>query len=107
MDSGSDRQMYSLYSYRTRDGRVPGHLVVQKLRQWPPDTGVGSLAVQVDNEAVAALGLDLLERVGFAGLSSVQIKRHADNGTYSIIEVNAGRRRSTCRSPSCVASRCK
>jgi predicted ATP-grasp superfamily ATP-dependent carboligase len=88
---GSDQHMFSLYSHRTRDGRVPGYVVVQKLRQWPPDTGVGSLAVQVENEAVAALGLELLSRAAFAGLSSVQIKRHADNGSYAIIEVNAGR----------------
>lgn len=88
---GSDRDMFSLYTHRTSQGQVAGQVVVQKLRQWPPDTGVGSLAVQVENEAVAALGLDLLARVNFAGLSSVQIKHDAKTGAYYILEVNAGR----------------
>jgi len=83
--------MFSLYSYCTRRGQVAARLVVRKLRQWPPGIGVGSLAMQIEDRDIERLGLELLLGIGYCGLSSVQMKKDAETGKASIIEVNAGR----------------
>lgn len=88
---GEDDQMYSCYFFSDGEARVRASLVVRKLRQWPVDTGCGSLAVQVDNPEIQDITTRLLQGLGYCGLGSIQFKRHAETGAYYIIEVNVGR----------------
>jgi predicted ATP-grasp superfamily ATP-dependent carboligase len=88
---GGDDCMYSLYSCLDAQSRPLVELVAHKLRQWPVETGCGSLAEQCDDPEVLEEGLALLRSARFAGLSSVQFKREASSGRLYLIEVNAGR----------------
>lgn len=88
---GSDQEMHSLYACFDRRGEQLAALVARKIRQWPPDVGVGSLAVTLDEPRVEAIAHPLLTSVGFTGLACFQAKRDALNGRFYIIEINAGR----------------
>jgi predicted ATP-grasp superfamily ATP-dependent carboligase len=88
---GSDQRMYSLYACYDRSCALLASMMVRKIRQWPPDIGVGSLAEQVHEADVLDLGLRLLESVAFTGLACFQCKRDEVSGKVYIIEVNAGR----------------
>ena len=66
-------------------------VLVRKIRQWPPDTGEGCLAVETSVEEVTRLGLDTLQRLGYVGIGSFQFKKDADTGRFYMIEMNTGR----------------
>ncbi len=72
--------------------------ISQKLRQWPLETGVGSISQECDNPTVRQAAIRLFQAAGFHGLAYVEMKRHAETGEYLIIEPNVGRPtgRSTC-----------
>lgn len=88
---GPDSNMHSLYLCADGAGQVLASVVARKLRQWPPDVGSGSLAVEVREDALRDLGLDLLRDLGYVGLGSLQFKRDAVDGRFYVIEMNAGR----------------
>jgi len=88
---GSDANMYSLYICMDRQSEPLATVVAQKTRQWPPDIGSGSLAVEVREDAVVNTGLKILQSLGYAGVGSFQFKKDAVSGQFYIIEMNAGR----------------
>ena len=88
---GGDDEMYSYYGCFSADAEPLAHLVVRKLRQWPPDTGSGSLAVECDMPEIVAASERLLRRSGHVGLVSVQFKRDPRSGDFVFIETNVGR----------------
>lgn len=69
-----------------------------KLRQWPLETGVGSISQECDNPTVRREAIRLFQAAGFHGLAYVEMKRHEETGEYLIVEPNVGRPtgRSTC-----------
>jgi len=69
-----------------------------KLRQWPVETGVGSISQECDNSEVRRETIRLFQAAGFHGLGYLEMKRHEATGKYLIIEPNVGRPtgRSTC-----------
>lgn len=86
---GGDDAMYSVFVCLDRDHRpaMPS-IVVQKIRQWPPDTGVGCLAQEVQLPELAETALRLLSDRGYVGTGSLQFKRDASTGRYVLIEMN-------------------
>lgn len=88
---GPDVNMHSLYVCLDRDSKPLATMVVKKIRQWPPDTGVGCLAVETRSEEVTRTGLDILQRLGFVGIGSFQFKKDDDTGNFYMIEMNTGR----------------
>lgn len=86
---GPDDCMYSVFVCLDRESRpAMPPLVVRKLRQWPPEIGVGSLAEQVDEPALASLALEILRARGFVGTGSMQFKRDPRTGRFVVIEMN-------------------
>ena len=86
---GGDDCMYSVFVCLDRDHRpAMPPLVVQKLRQWPPETGVGCLARQVEAPDLAETALRLLVDRDFVGTGSLQFKRDASTGRFLLIEMN-------------------
>lgn len=86
---GGDDHMVSLFVCLDRESRpiVPS-LVARKLRQWPPDIGVGSLAQEVRDDALVEQGHALLRELGYVGPGSLQFKRDARTGEAFVIEMN-------------------
>jgi predicted ATP-grasp superfamily ATP-dependent carboligase len=86
---GPDSNMHSFYSCLDRQSKpLTTCIIAKKIRQWPPDIGEGSLAMEVRIDEVAKIGLELLQKVGYAGPSSVQFKQDAVTKKFYIIEIN-------------------
>ncbi len=66
-------------------------VVLEKLRQWPPGIGTGSLAMEVDDAAVLEAGRALLAPLAYVGLGQIEFKRDAVDGLLYLIEMNPGR----------------
>lgn len=66
-------------------------VVLQKIRQWPADTGTGSLAAEVRDDEVTRTGLEMLQKFRYAGFGQLELKRSSRDGRLYIIEMNAGR----------------
>ena len=77
-------------------------IVLQKIRQWAPETGTGSLAVQIDDEEVMTTGLEILRKLAHVGFSQVEFKRSETDGELYIIEMNPSR--ASLNFPLCEAS---
>ncbi len=89
--AGPDTSLFTCNAYFDRHSQPLVTFVSQKLRQWPPGTGTGSLAVEARNDRVRAICVELFRRVGFHGLGYVEVKRDARSGEYVILEANIGR----------------
>jgi predicted ATP-grasp superfamily ATP-dependent carboligase len=86
---GGDDCMYSVFVCLDRESRpAMPPVVVRKLRQWPPEIGVGSLSQQVEEPELAKLVLEILAARGFVGTGSMQFKRDAETGRFVVIEMN-------------------
>ncbi len=85
---GPDTQLYSLYGYFNRSSEPLSWCVIQKRRQWPPMYGTGSFSVTCRQEQVVALGLRLLQDVGYQGIANIEFKQDSRDGAFKLIEVN-------------------
>ena len=88
---GGESEHFTCNGYFDRHSTPLVTFVTRKIRQWPPQTGVGSLAVEWRNDAVAEETIRLFSSVGFWGLAYLELKRDAQTGQHYIIEPNVGR----------------
>jgi D-aspartate ligase len=89
--SGSEGEHFTCNCYFDRESKPLVTFVTRKIRQWPPQTGAGSLAVEWPNEVVVDETVRLFSKVGFWGLAYLEMKRDANTGEHLIIEPNVGR----------------
>jgi D-aspartate ligase len=89
--SGSEGDHYTCNAYFDRNARPLVTFVTRKIRQWPPQTGQGSLAVEWRNDVVRDETVRLFSGVGFWGLAYLELKRDAETGEHLIVEPNIGR----------------
>jgi D-aspartate ligase len=89
--AGPEGDHFTCNGYFNRQARPVVTFVTRKIRQWPPQTGAGSLAVECRNDAVLEETVRLFSGVGFWGLGYLEMKRDAQTGAHSIIEANVGR----------------
>ena len=81
-------QFYEFYVYLDRTGQPKGICGWDRLRQYPPNFGNGTLCrARFCSEAIE-LGLETLSRVGFSGLGAVELKMDPRDQQYKIIEIN-------------------
>lgn len=88
---GGDHNLFTCNAYFDAAGQPVATFVSQKLRQWPPVTGMGSLGVERANEAVLETTVRLFTSVRFHGLAYLEMKRDERTGQYLMIEPNIGR----------------
>jgi D-aspartate ligase len=89
--SGSEGDHFTCNAYFDRNARPLVTFVTRKIRQWPPQTGQGSLAIEWRNDAVRDETVRLFSGVGFWGLAYLELKRDAQTGEHLIVEPNIGR----------------
>lgn len=89
--NGSDSDLYSCIFYYDKDFNRLVTFTSRKLRQWYTENGDASLAEECRNDDVLNITLDLLGRVNFRGIGSVEFKLDNSRGRYFIIEPNIGR----------------
>lgn len=85
---GRDDRLFSLHAYISHSGRVVEAFTGQKIRTYPPYAGIGCYVKSVDKPELKALGLDVLERIGYRGLALAQFKQHSETGEYYLLEIN-------------------
>ena len=89
--AGEDSDLYTCNAYFDRHSQPLATFVSQKLRQWPVEMGVGSLAQECRNDEVLDLTIRLFQAVGFQGLGYLEVKRDRRSGKHVLIEANVGR----------------
>lgn len=88
---GGDENCHTCNCYLTSEGKAAVSFVTRKVRQWPPQTGIGCLSVESDNEVVRSETIRMFERVGFRGLGYAELKQDERSGKYFVIEPNIAR----------------
>jgi predicted ATP-grasp superfamily ATP-dependent carboligase len=88
---GGDENLFTCYGYFDADSNPLVLYESHKLRQWPPNTGSGTLAELVQVRPAREATVDLVRCAGHQGLIFVQFKRHPRTGEYFIVEPNVGR----------------
>jgi D-aspartate ligase len=82
---------YTCNCYLDAESRPLVTFVTRKIRQWPPQTGIGSLGEEARNDTVLRETLRLFQGAGFHGLAYLEMKRDPQTGEHYIIEPNIGR----------------
>lgn len=88
MVPGDETALEGAVTVRDRDGGYPVEYGRHKLRQWPPDYGVGSLTSSKRVPGTLAINRAILDHVGYYGVSSCETKRHEVTGELYLIEIN-------------------
>ncbi len=84
---GPDSNIYEVFVYMSRKSRPLASLVAKRIRQYPR-FGHGTCLVTVHEARVLGMALDILQRIRYKGLGSVEIKRSSRDGSYVLIDVN-------------------
>ena len=85
---GPETDLECAVTVRGADGGYPLEYSRSKVRQWPPDYGVGSVMESRHLPGTLAMNRALLDHVGFVGVSACETKRHSGNGELYLIEIN-------------------
>ncbi|MFN8642493.1 MAG: hypothetical protein U0802_12890 [Candidatus Binatia bacterium] len=86
---GEPDELYTVGTYSGLNGRVLRCYTGRKLTQYPYHHGVASLAESVAlPESVVRNAENLLNGMGFVGISQVECKRDHRDGEYKLLEVN-------------------
>jgi len=88
---GPDSQSRELTVLHDSRGECLAEVVLQKVRQWPPGIGTGSLVFEVADPEVLEAGRKLIESIEFIGLGQIEFKRDITTGELYVIEMNPGR----------------
>ena len=88
---GGDANMFFYLSYFGSAGSCLAELVGQKIRQWPPLTGVGSSSMQVDAPGIIKAAHRLIGKTNFRGFCEIEFKRREGTDDFYLIEANVGR----------------
>jgi predicted ATP-grasp superfamily ATP-dependent carboligase len=88
---GDDGRLYTCNCYFGVNGEPLATFVTRKIRQWPPQTGTGTLGQECRNDVVLAETIRLFAAVGLRGLGYLEMKHDARTGEYVIVEPNIGR----------------
>ena len=85
---GRDDELYTVGSYLSRTGEPLGLFCGRKLRQTPPGIGTCRVGEAVWVEEVVDAALRLLRAFDYHGLSQVEFKRDARDGSFKLMEIN-------------------
>jgi predicted ATP-grasp superfamily ATP-dependent carboligase len=84
----SHEQVFSLFTYVSREGRPLASVVGRKVRQGPLRFGTSAVFASDHHDDVHELGQRLLAAAGYRGLAHVEFVRDPRDGLLKVIEVN-------------------
>ena len=85
---GPPTNLYSFLSIISPNGKIRLAFTGRKVLQIPTDLGTASVAETIDCPPVKEIGLKVLRRLGFFGLSQVEFKYDPKDNEYKVLEVN-------------------
>jgi predicted ATP-grasp superfamily ATP-dependent carboligase len=83
----SERPVVSVCSFSV-GGELANMFGYEKLRQHPDRFGTGTYLRSIDVAALRPLAEAVLERVGYTGISEIELVHDRRTGTYKVIEMN-------------------
>lgn len=88
---GPDNRHFTCNAYFDAQSRPLVTFVSQKLRQWPPEGGVGCLSQECRNDTVVQETIRVFQGVGHRGLAYLEMKLDSRTDRHLIVEPNVGR----------------
>lgn len=79
---------WSVASYLSPGGAARGVFTGRKLEQWPPDFGTSCLADAQWRPEIAAAGVQVLQELGYSGISEIEFVQDAATGELLLLDVN-------------------
>jgi D-aspartate ligase len=79
---------FEVSAYVGTSGDVLATFVARKIRQFPPEFGVGCLVESMESPELARLGLDFLRTIDYRGIANIEFKRDQRDGRLKLIELN-------------------
>ncbi|HET7670824.1 MAG TPA: ATP-grasp domain-containing protein [Burkholderiales bacterium] len=86
---GDDRSLWSFHGFADEKSELVEWFVGRKIRTHPALTGDSTYLELAHDDELAALGRDLVRRIGLRGVFKMDFKRHADTGRFYLLEINA------------------
>jgi predicted ATP-grasp superfamily ATP-dependent carboligase len=86
---GDATALYTFSAYSNRRAEVVAFSVIRKMKQSPPDFGTIVIGKVERQPRVIDLGMRLLQRLSFHGLSNTEFKFDPRDGSFKLMEVNA------------------
>jgi D-aspartate ligase len=84
---GSEAHLESYHVYVDESGEIAAEFTGRKIRTWPRDFGLTTSLTTTADPEVAALGREVIGRLGFRGVAKLDLKRGPD-GRLHLLEVN-------------------
>jgi D-aspartate ligase len=85
---GPDTNICNLRVYVDVSGSTLAVFTSRKVRQYPPEFGIGAMVESVRDPEVADLGLCFFRGIGGRGFASIEFKRDDRNGELRFVEIN-------------------
>ncbi|MGA8262920.1 MAG: hypothetical protein WB779_00600, partial [Ignavibacteriaceae bacterium] len=86
--SGPDTNHFTCNLYFNRQSELLVTFVSKKIRQWPPETGQGSIGIEAQNDIVLNETINLFRNLNWRGLGYLDMKYDDRLGKYLIVEPN-------------------
>jgi len=94
-------ELYSFYTYFNQESNPIAICGYDKLRQYPPNFGSGSLCRSALRPAPVNLAVQLLKAIGYRGIAEAEFIRDPRDGEYKLLEINARTTRQNRLPPEC------
>jgi D-aspartate ligase len=85
---GRDDDYHSVLTYMTEEQEPLFLVTKRKVRQYPPEFGLGSYHLTDWDPGVADLAVALCRAIGLVGIANFEFKRDARDGSLKLIECN-------------------
>ena len=85
---GPDTNHYTCNLYFSRNSELLVTFISKKIRQWPPETGQGSIGIEARNDFVLNEAISLFSKLNWKGLAYLDMKFDNRLGKYLIVEPN-------------------
>jgi len=98
------KELYNLYTYFNRESEPIAICGYDKLRQYPPDFGCGSLCRSAWRSVPIDMASRLLKAISYHGIAEPEFMRDPRDGEYKFIEINARTTRQSWLASECGVS---
>ncbi|HEX7320792.1 MAG TPA: hypothetical protein VF399_10615 [bacterium] len=85
---GANTNHYKVCAYINGQGKTLALFVLQKIRQYPVEFGVGTCVESVRSDELIRLGMQFFDDIGYRGIGSIEFKKDERDGKFKLIELN-------------------
>lgn len=85
---GGDNQIYMLTTCFNENSEPLAFITSRKIRQHPPNFGIGSYVQSIWQPEIAKIGMKVLKKLHFYGVAMVEFKKDPRTGNFYLLEIN-------------------